>query len=273
MDFYGSMESLCEYFLKFINGVGEKGLAVLCSDDENIRSILGRVTVPFVTYGSGDDSEYKISQVRVEGFKTIFSLTFPSGDYLPELSLNVPGRHYALNCAGCCAVADFLGAEHGRFRKAIAAFSGVGRRFEVVGTAGGVKVVDDYAHHPTEISAVLSAFSGFSSGRIVVAFQPHRIDRTKRLATRIGASLSIADKVYILPVYRPAGSSESDDSSSRLIYQSMNSDCSVLLKDSSLEKAALEIVDELKCGDIFITVGAGSITKLGPLVLRRLQET
>lgn len=271
MDYYGSMESLCEYFLKFINGVGAKGLAVLCIDDENVRSVIDGITVPFVTYGTGIEADYRISKVVFDGFTTTFSLALPSDDPLDELSLNAPGMHYVLNCAGCCAIADFMGADHGGFKKAIASFSGVGRRFEIIGTAGGVKIIDDYAHHPTEITAVLTALSGSSSGRIVVAFQPHRIDRTKRLAARLGASLSLADKIFILPVYRPAGSSEPDNSSSELIYQSMDSGFVTLLKDSSLEDAASEIGDQLEEGDVFLTVGAGSITKLGPLVLQKLQ--
>ena len=270
LEFYDSMEKLTSYFLRFIQMIGPHGMAFLCADDKNLKSLMSEILVPFQTYGQSADCDYVVSQIQVRRFQTSFSITFPGGRKVDNFVINAPGLHYALNSAGCCAIAHSLGCDEMLIRDGLKKYKGVGRRFEYIGEKGGITIVDDYGHHPTEIEAVLTSLKSSGNFSVAVAFQPHRASRTLRLAQRLGAALSIADTVFLLPVYEPAGGEAPDEDPSGLIYEYMASRKTSnvqFLKDHSLREAAAAISSQLTPGVIFITLGAGTVTGLGPMVL------
>ncbi len=275
LEHYGSMESLEEHFLAFINGVGNDGVAVLCRDDERVRKLLEKVTVPYVTYGQSSLADYRVEEVEIDGFSTTFVLTLPSGDKVHELVINAPGVHYALNAAGCCALVHHLGADAEKLPVGLFSYAGVERRFQELGTARGVTIVDDYGHHPTEVEAVLKAAKkAMPNSRIVVAFQPHRSSRTELLAKSLGRAFGDADLVFLLPIYRPAGEQERDNVSSELVYDELTKRHSYVcyVEHEELRSVVPVIVSQLRDGDCLLTLGAGTITKLGRMVLQYLES-
>ena len=275
LEHYGSMESLEEHFLRFINGVGKDGLAVLCRDDERLRSLLSKVTVPYVTYGKSALADYQLEDIEVRGLQTTFTLTLPSGDKVTSLSIGVPGEHYALNSAGCCALVLERGGSAKELSRGLQAYQGVERRFQRLGSARGVLVIDDYGHHPTEVEAVLKAAKeALPEKRLVVAFQPHRSSRTALLAKSLGRSFGHADLVILLPIYRPAGEKTEENVSSELIYEELTQRHPYVLYVEQREFPSLVpmVVSQLKENDCLLTLGAGTVTKLGGMVLRYLER-
>ena len=275
LEHYGSMENLESHFLRYINGVGDDGLAVLCRDDEGLRKLLPQVTVPYVTYGQAALSDYRLEEISVNGMKTTFSLTLPSGEKVKELTVCAPGVHYALNSAGCCALVHKLGGNSQKLSAGLADYQGVERRFQRLGSARGIEVIDDYGHHPTEVEAVLQAAKEALPGRrLVVAFQPHRQSRTALLAKALGRSFGAADLVFLLPIYRPAGEKSENKVSAELVYEELSQRHPYVLyvEQQELTRVVPMIVSQLKENDCLLTLGAGTVTKLGGMVLQYLER-
>ena len=215
--------------------------------------------------GVGPGEGWRALDVRPDGPGVRFQLARPGRGPLP-LALGIPGEHNAGNAAAARAALDWAGIDAERAADALAGFRGAGRRFEPRGEAGGVRVVDDYGHHPTEIEAVLrSARPVAGDGRIVVLFQPHLYSRTRIFADRFAQALSLADEVVVTGVYR-AREDVDPDVSSRTITDLLPGARSV---EDRLE-AAHVVADLARAGDLVITFGAGDVTELGPVILADL---
>ena len=201
MDYYQSFEQLKEAFVRFLSSVPPDGLAVACLDDPELSKLLPSLHVPRMTYGFGADADVVASDVSGEGLSTQFSVHLRGKD-LGTFNLNVPGLHNVLNALAAISVAHHFGLEPECSREALDCFRGVGRRFTQVGEEGGIRIVDDYGHHPTEISVTLAAArQAYPDRRLVVAFQPHRFSRTRDLLSKFATAFRLADVLVLGEIY------------------------------------------------------------------------
>ncbi|MCR4295875.1 MAG: UDP-N-acetylmuramate--L-alanine ligase, partial [Elusimicrobia bacterium] len=201
MDHYKTMDALKDAFVSHLQRLPFYGAAVLCADDPVLASIRSRVTRPTVTFGFGPGADWRAKNARL-GKDGSQCDVFHKGKKMLTLRLRVAGRHNVSNALAALAAGRFLGFDLKRLARGLADFSGVGRRMDRLGAAGGVEFVDDYGHHPTEVRATLGAVAGlWKAERVVVIFQPHRFSRTKLLSREFGAAFKGADLVYVTDIY------------------------------------------------------------------------
>jgi UDP-N-acetylmuramate--alanine ligase len=259
----GDFEKLKQSFVEFLHNLPFYGLAVLCTDDAVVRELLPAVGRPMVRYGLGEDADLRATELDRQGAKTRFTV-LREGRKPLVVTLNLPGLHNVRNALAAIAVATELEVEDAAIQRALAAFEGIGRRLETVGEVslgtGRVTVVDDYGHHPTEISATLDAArQAWPGRRLVLAFQPHRYTRTHDLIDDFGRVLSEADVLLVTEVYA-AGEEPIANADGRAI-------CRAVRGRGRLEPVFVEDVHELPSalvaviadGDVVLTMGAGSI--------------
>jgi UDP-N-acetylmuramate--alanine ligase len=207
MEAYGTFADLQTAFVDFANRVPFYGCVVLCADDMELMTLRARLTRRVVTYGlTRDDVDVRAMDVRLEGFGSTCTVTarkIPTGgaDALGELRLQVPGRHSVQNALAAVAIALELDVPFARIASALAEFQGAERRFQHYGEVNGVRLVDDYGHHPTEIAAVLAAARAAKPARVIVGFQPHRYTRTRDLMREFALALAGADEVVLTDIY------------------------------------------------------------------------
>jgi UDP-N-acetylmuramate--alanine ligase len=272
LDHYKSMENIEAAFNEFIAKVPAAGMAVVCIDDPKIEAMLESYQGPYLTYGlEHPDADYTGLNLRMENNKQVGDVHY-RGSYLGQLTLGVPGRHNFLNALAVVALGRFIGLSFDGISAALSSFKGVGRRFQLTGEVNGIKVFDDYAHHPSEIKATLSAARQLNPGRLISVFQPHRYSRTAMLADRFGEAFSEADIIIISDIYS-AGEKPLPDVSAALI-------------SSAIEKfegrkpiylpSKQDIVDYLlplmQSGDMVLTMGAGDIWETGVALVNNLKE-
>jgi UDP-N-acetylmuramate--alanine ligase len=270
LDHYADLTEIRRAFVYFANRVPFYGLAILCGDDPNVRAVLPELTKRHVLYGIDADADVMARDVRLDaGGSRARIVAF--GRELGEMALQTPGRHNVLNALAAIGVGLELDVGIGHILEALAAFSGVSRRFEQRGSAGGVRVIDDYGHHPTEIAATLAA-ARTQGGRVLVIFQPHRYSRTAHLADEFGAAFRDADRVWITDIY-PAGEAPLPGVTSRTIVDSARRQGFTHVEHApDPARAAEASADEARAGDLVVTLGAGDVWKLGDAVLKRLEE-
>lgn len=273
LDHWGTQEAFTHAFVQFARRVVPGGRLVACADDQGSVSVAATISETggqVTTYGTAETAQVRVSDVVTTetGASAVLrgELLGAAGGPGIALRLSVPGAHNVLNATAAVVTAVLLGVEPATAVAGVGAFLGTGRRFEPRGEAGGVRVVDDYGHHPTEIEAVLrSARPVAGDGRIVVLFQPHLYSRTRIFADRFAQALSLADEVVVTGVYR-AREDVDPDVSSRTITDLLPGARSV---EDRLE-AAHVVADLARAGDLVITFGAGDVTELGPVILADL---
>jgi len=263
LEYYADQAAIDDAFATFLDQRREGGWAVLCADDPGVQRLLPHVAAPIATYGS---SEADLS-VAGDGDTTWH------GRRIGTLRLNVPGRHNVLNAAGALAAALTLGAEPDAALEALRSFSGVERRFSLRGEAGGVVVVDDYAHNPAKVQATINAArEAYPGHRIVVLFQPHLYSRTMHLADRFGSSFQGADVVVVTDVY---GDREQPipGVSGRLVSDAAREHANggMVLYIPRLEEAPGFVASLVYPGDVVLTLGAGDVTTAAPRILELLR--
>jgi UDP-N-acetylmuramate--alanine ligase len=272
LDHWGSYEALLEGFAAFANRVPFFGAAVVGLDDPGVRQLLPRLTRRTITYGFSVQADLVASEVEPQGSGMRFHVR-RAGERLGEVNLPLPGRHNVQNALACLAVAMEADVPFRTAADALEGFGGVERRFETKGSAAGVRVVDDYGHHPSEIRATLAAARGLHSGRIVVVFQPHRYTRTRDLFEAFTDAFHDADRLIVTGIYG-AGEEKIPGVESALLVEAIRARGhrgADLVAD--LQKVPEVLVPELRAGDLVITLGAGSVTQLGPKLLQALAET
>ncbi|CCU71241.1 MAG: UDP-N-acetylmuramate--alanine ligase [Gammaproteobacteria bacterium] len=260
----GDFEQLKNTFVEFLHNLPFYGLAVVCVDDENVRSILPRISRQFVTYGFDEGADYRATELCQDGLFTSFVVQRP-GDREPlAIRMRMPGKHNVLNALAAIAVADDEGVADNAIVVALEKFAGVGRRFQVCGefpfADGDVMLVDDYGHHPRELEVTLDAIrKGFPDRRLVMIFQPHRYSRTRDLYEDFVRVLADADVLLLMDVY-PAGEKPIAGADGRSLCGSIRQrgpvDPIFIERDESLE---LPLKRVLKPGDLLLTQGAGDI--------------
>ena len=254
-----------------MSSVPEDGAVVACGEDPTLVELAKRSGRRVVTYGFAEGCDTLVTDYRTEGIATLFTLKFADGREVACRLEKSPGRHNALNAAGVLSVIWALGEDVERAAAGLSDYSGVRRRFDLVGEAAGVTVVDDYAHHPTEVEATLAAASALDFNRVVVLFQPHRYSRTQSLADEFACAFDAADAVMIMDVYA-AGEAPIEGVSGQLIADAVAArghmdKASYLPEKDAVLDAVLDFVEE---GDLLITMGAGDVTTFGPRIVAAL---
>jgi UDP-N-acetylmuramate--alanine ligase len=264
---------LKQTFIEFLHNLPFYGLAVLCIDDPVVRGIMPLVSRPVLTYGFSEDADYRISEAEVEERSAYFKVDRPEGLSPLHIKLSIPGRHNMLNATAAIAVATDEGLDDKAICAGLAGFQGVGRRFEVYGNypvaggAGTAMLVDDYGHHPSEVKATVQAVrEGWPQRRLVLIFQPHRYTRTRDLYDDFVEVLSDVDVLIIVPVYT-AGEEEIPAANSRHLCRSIRQRGKLDPVYAESIEAVPDILKSLvKPGDIVMTQGAGSVSKLVKLL-------
>jgi UDP-N-acetylmuramate--alanine ligase len=265
-DEYADIDAVTAAFRAFLARRPPGGLAVICADDAGAAALGGDATAPVVTYGEHPEAVVRISDVVLRSSGSVFRL-WDAGEDLGEFGLRVLGRHNVRNAAAAVVAARWAGAGLDAIRVALASFRGARRRFERLGEAGGVLVVDDYAHHPTEIAAVIAAArQARSAGRVVAAFQPHLYSRTLALAPDLGEALAGADLVVVTDIYA-AREAPLPGSDAEVVVRAAAA--------AGTEAHLVRVLDEVPAtvaaltspGDLVLTLGAGTITEVGPKLL------
>ena len=266
LDYHGSLEGVIASFRQFLSQIGEGGLAVVCSDCPNVRDVIPSIGKRVVTYGLNEDADYHAYDVDVAEMACSFQAAV-GGRHLGEFKLQVPGMHNVSNALAAIAVANELKADPEIMKDAFLKFHGAARRFEVLGTARGITVVDDYAHHPTEVKATLAAARAWGR-RTIAVFQPHLYSRTQFFAEEFAESLSAADEVVLTDIYA-AREKPMPGVSARLIADRIPD--SRFIPDK--ERIAEELVPTLKPGDLVVVMGAGDIRSAGEEILRVMRNS
>ena len=263
LDFYSGIGQIKETFLNFINRVPFYGFAVLCIDHPNVQELLPSVEKTVVTYGFSRHADYRAEGLVSEGMTNRFTV-FARGERLGEMTLRAPGRHNVSNALAAVAVASELGIPCERIRQGLLDYAGVARRFQVRGEVGGITVVDDYAHHPAEVRATLAAAREvWPDRRIVVGFQPHRYTRTRALFKEFLSAFNEADVLLLFEVY-PAGEEPIEEASGERLCDAIREHGHKGVQFAGRAGDAGEAVRSLlRPGDIFLTMGAGDVWKLG----------
>ncbi|MDQ1631821.1 MAG: UDP-N-acetylmuramate--alanine ligase [Frankiaceae bacterium] len=273
LDHYGSGEAVDQAFADFLARIDGDGFLVLCLDDPGSAKLVGPARAAglrVVTYGESDAADVQVVGVRSAGRTTTYEAVV-RGRRLGPVRLAVPGRHNALNSAAVLAAGLELGVGATALRDGLAAYQGVRRRFDFRGSMGGVRVVDDYAHHPTEIDATLrAASSAAEGGRVLVAFQPHRYSRTAAFAGELGEALGLADGVVVMEVYA-AGEDPIPGVSGATVAAAVPLPSADVVFEPSWSKVAGRLAAMARPGDLVLTMGAGDVTLVGPEVLRELE--
>lgn len=269
-DIYDGQDDYDEAFVEFVRNVKQNGTVIIAGDDpgsnrvfESIRD-LDRPDITIQTFGESDDGDW-----RLNGEEFAWTITDPAGTTHP-LKVQIPGRHNARNAMTAVAAIVALGFEIEPALRAITTYTGIGRRFERKGTIGDIEVIDDYAHHPEEIAAVLSsAREAFPGRRIVAIHQPHTYSRTHALMREFAESLEHADLVVLMEIY---GVGESNTHAISSAHMASLIRTPVVLVDDPVDAAARALAI-LQPGDIVMTIGAGSVTQVGPLMIRNASPT
>jgi len=271
LDYYKDINEIKEAFLTFINKVPFYGASILCLDQPHIQALIPLVQKRYQTYGMSSQADYQARDIALKPFGSTFKVLNHTQD-LGRFELSVPGVHNISNSLAAIAVARELEVDLEVIRKALKDFSGVQRRFQIKGEVGGITIVDDYGHHPTEVKATLAAAARGMERRVVVVFQPHRYTRTQHLLEEFFTAFNQADILVVMDIYA-AGEKPIPGVSGRALYEGIKThghkDVTFI---SDREKIVEHMVSVLKTGDLMITLGAGDVWKLGEQVVERLKH-
>lgn len=259
LDYFSGLKHIISSFQKFASLTSPSGCIIVCSDDKNVCKVVQNADKKVLRYAIDDKSaDYIADNITFDGGDHARFDVMRNGNKIVEIKLNVPGRHNILNALAVTAAADFLGIDMTAVSKGLSQFGGTKRRFERIGEINGCEIIDDYAHHPTEIKATLTSAKDMDKERVWVVFQPHTYSRTKAFLDDFAEALSIADKVIICDVY-PA----------REKYDGTIHSCDLAAKIpgamyiNDMSAAERYIRKNVKDGDMLITMGAGDVYKIG----------
>ena len=275
LDHYKDLDEIYDKFHDFMGLVPEDGVIVACGEEPHVVEIARSEGRRMYTYGFNQGCDVRITSYEPHGIGSRYTAVMPDGTQVEGTIKQNPGRHNVLNATGVITLLWALGFDAAKVAQALSGFAGVRRRFDLVGEVGGVTVVDDYAHHPTEIAATISAAAGLGYKHVHVLFQPHRYSRaplfTQVLHDEFGAAFDKADSVTFMDVY-PAGEAPVPGVSGKTFLN-------VVLEHEGHPQADFvahrvdvvpHLMDKLQSGDLVITMGAGDVTAMGPQIIDAL---
>jgi UDP-N-acetylmuramate--alanine ligase len=276
LEAYRDFDDLKAAFVRFANSVPANGVVILCWDDPHLRSIQAAIKRHTVSYGLQEGADVIASDLQMEGFGSVCTVRSrkPGGRRveLGQLQLSVPGRHNVLNALAAVAMARELGIAFSDIARALAGFHGAERRFQRRGEAKGIGIVEDYGHHPTEIAAVVAAAKPIATGRLIVAFQPHRFTRTQFLMGEFGPAFGGADVVILTDIYA-AGEDPIAGVTLEALATSVKGEFKGELRTvRALSDVPAELARLARPGDLIVLLGAGSIGSISGAVLNALDS-
>ena len=261
LDIYSDLDDICGAFTEFANKVPFYGTACVCLDDAGVRSILPRISKVVVTYGLGADCDVRATNIMFQERSSVFTLVHHNQE-LGTITLNVPGEHNVRNALAACAAGLVCNTPFEALREALAEFTGVYRRFEIKGEVNGIMVVDDYAHHPTEVRSTLAAARRGWNRRIVAVFQPHTYTRTRDFAKDFATSFADADVLIVTDVYAAREEPIEGITGATIADAARAAGHANVHYVPSLHAVPAALVNLTNKGDMIMTLGAGDIWKL-----------
>ena len=271
LDFYKDLDEIKEAFLEFINQVPFYGLNILCLEDENIQGLLPRIKKRMITYGFSAQADFQARDLAFDGLNVSYRAYY-RGQELGKVNLPIPGRHNALNSLAAVAVGHELEIPFSAICRGLQEMTGVQRRFQIKGEVNGVTVIDDYGHHPTEIKAVLKTMAlSFPERRRFVLFQPHRYTRTQALFEDFTTAFYQSDVLIVTEIYaasEPAIPGVHAENLTTAIQEHGHGNVRYIPDHLALVPS---LVEEVREGDVVLTLGAGNIWQTGEELLKRLQ--
>lgn len=271
IDFYRSMDNLRKTFVDFINKVPFFGRAILCLDDKEVQGLIPKLTKSYLTYGLSPQSDIRASEIEKEGLNTSFDVIFKD-TLMGKINICIPGDHNVLNALAAVAVGLELDIDFEYIKEGLKGLGGLRRRFEIKDERGGIIFLDDYGHHPTEIVATITtAKECWPDRRLVLIFQPHRYTRTKALWDKFVIAFNQADFLIITPIYG-AGEEPIPGVDSRSLYQGIKDHGHRAVNFCPYKKDVISLLlDEVRPGDLVLTLGAGDINQVGTELLERIK--
>jgi len=269
-DEFADLAAVDRAFLAFLGRRRPDGVAIACIDDGGVRRVLPQVDAPVETYGGHGDATLRIVDVVLHPSGGRFGLIH-RGEDVGRFEISLPGRHNVANATAAALAGVHAGADWDAIRRGLAIFAGANRRFERLGSAGGVTLVDDYGHHPAELAATLAAARQTApDGRVVAVFQPHRFSRTAAMGADLGAALTGADVVIVTDVYG-AGEQPVAGVTGALVADAAAEAGAQVHYVPSVADVPGRLLELVRPGDLVLTLGAGDITEVGPVALERLR--
>lgn len=270
-NYNGDFENLKKAYAQFLSQVSDEGKAIVCKDDTYLQEMIPDIKSEVITYGIETDADYTARNIELGDRKVRFEVEH-QGSVLGVIQLSVPGKHNVYNALATLITCMEAGLSFDQIAEAIMDFRGAKRRFQVLGEVNDILIIDDYAHHPTEIEATISAAKA-TGKRIIAVFQPQRYTRTYFLFDQFSRAFSEADEVIITDIYSPAGEQQIEGITSsklvELIRQNSNSHVCYI---PSKEEVQAFLLDHVKSGDLVLTMGAGDIWKAASGLARTLYE-
>ena len=262
VDYFATEADVTKAFAEFAETIAKDGYLIYCLDDHGSADLAGTITdLNLISYGTGEGADLFIDSINLLPMGSTARVIW-KGRTIGNLSLQVPGLHNVLNAGAALAMALVLGAPAAEALTGLASFHGTGRRFELKATVHGIRVVDDYGHHPTEIDVTLKAAKRYAGeGRVLVLFQPHRYSRTKAFMNQFASALSIADEAVLLEVYAASEKPIPGVTSQTIAEQMVNGH----FIPNFLE-ATEWVIAQAKPGDVILTLGAGDVNSLAPII-------
>jgi len=265
VDFFAKPEDVTNAFNSFASTISQDGILVYCADDAGSAALGSgsklRSDLTVISYGTTEGSDLYIDSINLLAMGSTARALW-KGRLIGTLSLQVPGLHNVLNAGAALAMGLALGAPAAELLAGLASFHGAGRRFELKGTVHGIRVIDDYGHHPTEITVTLNAAKRYAGdGRVLAIFQPHRYSRTQAFMTEFSTALDIADEVILLEIYA-ASEKPIPGVSAEQIAKAMQRGRFI----PNFIEASDWIIDNAKPGDVILTLGAGDVNSLAPII-------
>ena len=270
LDYYRNMEEIISWYLKFIEKIKPGGKLFACGDCDNLRRALRGYPKEVVTFGLSAGQDIYPDKIKMHDSHSEFEIVY-RGRRLGPAAINIPGIHNVSNAMAAFAVALEIGLDFGMIKKAVKDFTGAARRFQVKYSGNGIKIIDDYAHHPAEIKATILAARNWEPARLIVAFQPHRFSRTKYLKERFGSCFDMADRLILTDIYA-ASEDELDNVSGKSIYEEVKKHGHkdvVFLPKKGLKEYILR---DIKRGDMVLMMGAGDITSIAGELAQELSK-
>ena len=270
LDHYANIDAIRQAFCDFVNKVPFYGVAILCLDDENVQQILPTVKRRTITYGTSAQADLAIRQPEHGHLASRFRLAHKGKD-LGEFTVPLPGMHNVLNATAVVAVGLELNVPVEKIIAGLKTFTGVDRRFQIKGRQAGITVIDDYGHHPTEVRATLGAARLCNFRRVNVLFQPHRYTRTAHLMDEFARSFHQADNVFVTDIYA-ASEKPIDGVSGESLAQRLRAFGHKQAEYvGTLDRGVDRLLETAKEGDAIITLGAGSVSQMGDVILKKLR--
>ncbi|WP_441251544.1 UDP-N-acetylmuramate--L-alanine ligase [Kitasatospora sp. McL0602] len=268
---YASMEEIYDSFETFVGRIVDGGTLIVSADQAGARELTarvrGRAGLNIITVGAAEDADLQVVSVTPRGMTSEVAVRLDDAEL--EFTVSVPGRHYAHNAVAALAAGAALGVPATDLARALGSYTGVRRRLQLKGEAGGVQVIDSYAHHPTEMTADLEAIREAAEGRVLVVFQPHLFSRTQQLAEEMGQALALADASVVLDIY-PAREDPIPGVTSELIITAAQQAGADVRAEHAFGAAPALLAGLARPGDLVLTMGAGDVTNLGPEILEHL---